>query len=97
MARERMVTRTVTVTVAGVMCCNIETAEVSIRQFKLSGFYDDFGVALKAVKKQYETDTDKCVAVQTLTTNEVLYGMPESVFIQMAKVLPPRGANADNE
>lgn len=94
MARVRMVTRTVTVTTVGVMCLDVTTAEVQITNFEMSGTYADFDSALKAVKKVHETDTFKCVAVQHMTENEVLYGMTELEFIQMAKVLPPRGANS---
>ena len=94
MARERMVTRTVVVTTAGVMCVNVTTAEVSINNFELSGTYTDFESALKAVKKVHETDTFKCVAVQHMTEKEVLYGMKEIDFIKLAKVLPPRNANS---
>ena len=89
MARERMVTRTVEVSTIGVMCLNVETCEVSIQNFELSGAYDDFNVALKAVRKLHETDKFKCVTVQHINVKEVLYGMTEIDFIRMAKVLDP--------
>ncbi len=97
MARERMVTRTVVVTTVGTMCLNVVTAEVEIHNYELSGSYSDFNVALKAIKKQYETDTFKCVAVQHMTEKEVLYGMKEIDFIKLAKVLPPRTGNNTEE
>lgn len=89
MARERMVTRTVEVSTIEVMCLNVETCEVSTQNFELSGYYDDFNVALKSVRKLYETDKFKVVTVQNITVKEVLYGMPEIDFIRMAKVLDP--------
>lgn len=97
MARERMVTRTVVVTTVGVMCLDVTTAQVQITNFEMSGTYADFESALKAVKKVHETDTFKCVAVQHMTEKEVLYGMREIDFIQLAKVLPPRGANSTED
>ena len=90
MARERMVTRTVMVTVAKVMCLEVTKAEVTVKDFEISGSFSDNEAVLKAVKKLHETDTFKCVTVQEVTEKEVLYGMSEVDFIKLAKVLPPR-------
>lgn len=95
MARERMVTRTVELTVAEVMTLNTATAEVATVTYKVGGTFKDTNAVLKAVKKLHETDTFKCVAVQSVSTEEVLYGMPEAEFIKLAKVLPPRSNKAD--
>ena len=92
-----MVTRTVMVTTVGVMCLDVTSAEVQIKNFEMSGTFTDFASALKSVKKAYETDTFKCVAVQYMTEKEVLYGMKEIDFIKLAKVLPPRGSSATEE
>lgn len=92
-----MVTRTVVVTSVEVMCLNVETASVEIKTFDVSGVFADNDTALKAIKKVYETDTFKCVAVQGMTENEVLYGIPEIEFIKLAKVLPPRGTKSEQE
>lgn len=92
MARERMVTRTVELSVCEVMCMNTKTAEVTIRTFEIGGGLTDEKALLKAVKKLYETDTFKCVAISKVTQKEILYGMPESRFIELATILPPRGA-----
>ena len=97
MARERMVTRTVVETVAEVMCLDVTTAEVKIVDYKISGSFTDYNTILKAIKKAYETDTYKCVAVQSTIEREVLYGMKEIDFIRLAKVLPPRSGNATAE
>ena len=97
MARERMVTRTVVVTTVGTMCLDVTTAEVQILNYDLSGSYSDFNTALKALKKQYETDNFKLVAVQHMTEKEVLYGMKEIDFIKLAKILPPRNSNSIEE
>ena len=95
MARERMVTRTVIVTEVKVMCVEVTTAQVQIATYQLSGSYDSKDSVLKAIKKLYETDTFKCVAVEESTELEVLYGMPEIEFIKLAKVLPPRGSKEE--
>lgn len=97
MARERMVTRTVSVSNVQVMCLDVTTAEVVVQNFKLTGEYTDFAQALKAVKKVHETDTFKCVNVMAITMEEVLYGMTELDFIRLAKVLPPRSGNKSEE
>lgn len=95
MARERMVTRTVELTVAEVMCLNTVTAEVSIRSFDIGGGLTDEKAILKAVKKLHETSTFKCVALQSVSVREILYGMSEADFIAHAKVLPPRSIKSE--
>ena len=91
MARERMVTRTVELSVCEVMCMNTKTAEVTIRTFEIGGGLVGEKALLKALKKLYETDTLKCVAISKVMQKEILYGMPESRFIELATILPPRG------
>lgn len=97
MARVRMVTRTVVVTVVEVMCVDVTTAQVQINEIEVSGSYTDNEVLLKAIKKQHENDSFKCVAVQSATEKEVLYGMEEIEFIKLAKVLPPRSKTETEE
>ena len=90
MARERMVTRTVELTIAEVMTLNVTTAEVKTIAYEVGGGLTDEKAVIKAVRKLHETDTFKCVAVQAISTKEILYGMSEIDFIKHAKVLPPR-------
>lgn len=92
MARERMVTRTVELSVCEVMCINTTTAEVKINTYEIGGGLTDENALLKAIKKLYETEYFKCVAISKVTQREILYGMPESKFIELATILPPRGA-----
>lgn len=94
MARERMVTRTVELAVCETMCMDISTAEVEVNEYEIGGGITDEKLLLKAIKKQYETDTYKCVAITSVSTKEILYGMPESEFIKLAKILPNRGTKA---
>ena len=48
MARERMVTRTVTETVAEIMCLNVVTCEVSISTFTYAGEFSSSEELLKS-------------------------------------------------
>lgn len=96
MARERMVTRTVELTIAEVMTLDTTTAEVRVIPYEIGGGLTDPGAILKAVKKLYETDTFKCVAVQSVAVKEILYGMTEAEFIAHAKILPPRSGNVND-
>lgn len=89
MARERMVTRTVTTTNCEVMSVNVTTAEVQVKDYTLTGEHTK-ETALKQLKKLYETETEKIVTVNSVSLKETLYGMSELDFIKLAKVLPPR-------
>lgn len=95
MARERMVTRTVELTIAEVMTLDTATAKVETIAYEVGGGLTDEKSILKAVKKLHETDTFKCVSVVSVTFKEILYGMPEIDFIKHAKVLPPRTKTED--
>lgn len=96
MARVRMVTRTVEVTVAEVMQININTAEVKILTYELSGKYADTNSILKQLNKDTPEEI-KVVAVQSTDTKEVLYGMSEADFIRIAQILPPRTSTEAEE
>lgn len=91
MARERMVTRTITSTTYKVMSVNTETCEVSILPYATSEEFVDDEKALKFLRKKHETDTLKLVKIESIETTEQLYGMTEVEFMQYAKLLPPRG------
>lgn len=90
MARERMITRTVTEVTVKVMCVNVETAQVEVVDFKVYGNYENIDVILKTLKKQHETDNYKLIKVENAHTTEKLYGMTEQQFIELAKELPLR-------
>lgn len=90
MARERMVTRTVNLTVAEVMTVNTTTAEVQTVTVEVSGGLSTDKEIMRAVKAAHETEDVKCVKLMNVSVKEVLYGMTEAEFIRLAKVLPPR-------
>lgn len=96
MARVRMVTRTVSVAEVSVMMLNITTQKVTTVVAEIGGGITDENALLKAVKKIHEDSVNKCVAITSVKQKEILYGMPESDFIRLAKVLPPR-SNKEEE
>ena len=89
MAKERRVTRTLTITSVEVMTVDITTATTGTDRFDIVGEHS-FDTALTAVKEIYETDAIKIVTITDLVLNDYLFGMPESDFIKMAKILSPR-------
>ena len=96
MAREKMVTRTTQQTTAEIMCLNVETAEVEIKSYTIGGSPTDSEI-LKKLRKIYETETFKLVALQKIETETLLLGMTEEDFIKYATVLPPRKDYTKNE
>ena len=89
MARTRMVTRTINVTVVEAMCVDTQSAEVTVKSLELTGetFTDE--KALKALKKEYETDTFKVVVIQKMEVHEEMYGLKEIDFLKVAQKLDP--------
>lgn len=89
MARTRMVTHIINVTVVEAMCVDTQTAEVTVKSLELTGetFTDE--KALKAFKKVYETDTFKVVAIQKMEVHEEMYGLKEIDFLNVAQKLDP--------
>ena len=96
MARKRMITRTVEQTTAKVMTLDVTTAEVKVLTYDIGGQYNDEEL-LKKLQQLFQTDTLKLVHVESQTCNEVLLGMEEEDFIRLAKVLPPRNSNKDED
>lgn len=90
MAREPMVTRTITATKITALCLNIETAEHFNKEVTISGTFKDEKAMMKAAEKLLNTETEKAVHIVSSEEIETLYGMTEQEFIQKAKVLPPR-------
>lgn len=95
MARVPMVTRTITVTNAIVMCLNIEQGEPCNVTVTVPRTYKDEESLLKKIKPMVETDTLKAVHIVSTEQVETLYGMTEQDFTEHAKVLPPRNTSTD--
>ena len=96
MARKRMITRTVEQTTAKVMTIDVTTAEVQVLTYDIGGQYTDEEL-LKKLQKLFQTDTLKLVHIESQACKEVLLGMEEEDFIRLAKVLPPRATNKDED
>lgn len=96
MARKRMITRTVMQTTAEVMTLDITTADVQVLPYDIGGQYNDEEL-LKKLQSLFQTDTLKLVHIESQTCKEVLLGMDEEDFIRLAKVLPPRNTNKDED
>lgn len=96
MRKEKLITRTITVTTAEFMCVDVETANVEVVTAELTGKLDN-ETALKLYKSSVETDVFKVVACQSIYYTEQLYGMTEKEFISHAKILPPRKAMETEE
>lgn len=97
MAREKMVTRSVSQTTAEVMTIDVITAEVQIREYTIGGTYDTNEILLKKLQKLFQTDTFKLVHINATTVEDLLLGMAEEDFIRYATVLPPRSAKKERE
>lgn len=97
MARERMVTRTINVTSIEAMCVDTKTAGVSIKELELTGETFTEEKALKSLKREYETDTFKVVAIQKMEVREEMYGIKEIDFLKVAQKLDPATRKALEE
>ena len=96
MARKRMVTRTILQTTAEVMTLDVTTAEVQVQSYDIGGQYTNEEL-LKKLQQLFQTDTLKLVHVESQTCKEVLLGMEEEDFIRLAKILPPRNSNKEED
>lgn len=89
--KEKMVTRTFIKTTVTAMVFNVQTESIEELTVEMVGEYKD-----KALTKELEYTCSvygaKVLKVINTTYDEILYGMPESVFIQNAEVLPPRNS-----
>lgn len=93
MARIPMVTRTIITTKANVLCLDIEKGEPFNKVVTLPRTYKDDKALMKQVSKVIDNESQKAVHVVDKEEVETLYGMTEQEFIELARVLPPRGSN----
>mgnify|MGYP003289774074 CR=1 FL=1 len=90
MGRIAMVTRTINFTEVTALTVDVVAQSTATHVYTLSGTFTENDKLIKALKKEFETDTIKVVSVLSTTVNEKLYGMTEQEFMSLAKVLPPR-------
>ena len=89
MVKERIITRTIESNIFEVMACDTETAEVKTIEIR-TGVLPASTNPERYLKKHYDTDTLKICAVISHRTETTLYGMPETLFMQYAEVMPNR-------
>ena len=90
MGRIAMVTRTINFTEVTALTVDVVAQSTATQVYTLSGTYAENEKLIKALKKEYESDTIKIVSVLSTEVQEKLYGMTEQEFMSLAKVLPPR-------
>lgn len=92
-----MVTRTINFTQVTALTVDVVAQATATQVYTLSGTFTDNDKLIKALKKEYESDTVKIVSVIDADVQERLYGMTEQEFMSLAKVLPPRKTYGNNE
>ena len=97
MGRIAMVTRTINFTQVTALTVDVVAQATATQVYTLSGTFTDNDKLIKALKKEYESDTVKIVSVIDADVQERLYGMTEQEFMSLAKVLPPRKTYGNNE
>jgi hypothetical protein len=95
--RTPMITRTFKVTVAGVLCLNIESAEPFVKEVELPRTYKNDEAILKKAHEVIDTDTVKAVSVSYSRVDEIRYGMSEIDFIANSQKLPLLGNTEEND
>ena len=90
MARERIVSRTISATVYTVLTVTIPENTVANKEFTLSSVPESIkpDKLMNLLKKSYETDTCKLVSIIAQNTVMKRYGMPEVDFLKYAKEMP---------
>ena len=95
--RTPMITRTFKVTVAGVLCLNIESAEPFVKEVELPRVYKNDEAILKKAHEVIDTDAVKAVSVSYSRVDEIRYGMSEIDFIANSQKLPLLGNTEEND
>ena len=89
--KEKMITRTVITKNISALVVNLTTMKVETVSVTCP---DIDGKALNDFISGY-VEPNKLVQFEEVSKNETLYGMPESLFIKHAKVLPPRAVKKE--
>lgn len=97
MARTPMVTRTITLTRANVLCLNVTNAEPFNVLLEVPHRCVNTDKLLELAKKEINTDDVKVVHIVDLDYVEHLYGMSEEDFIKNAEILPARKTKKEDE
>lgn len=93
MARERMVTRTITTNIFTVIAVKMETLTVERMEIPASVEVDTIEKAEKYFRKNWAVDGYSFAKVESVNKIEKLFGMSETDFMRYAHELPPRTTN----
>lgn len=85
MARTRMITRSICFQETHVMTLDIATAQP---QVKLYITPSPEPLTIEELKRRYDTETVKLVAIVDNTSTQQVYGMTEVEFINRAELIP---------
>lgn len=90
MARQPVITRTITTTTADFLAVHVDTKSTETVTLTLPRTYKDEQAMLKMANKRSENSTVKYVAVvSTATVNKKRWGMTEEEFIDKGHEFPP--------
>lgn len=92
--RNKMVTRSMKVTVATTLMVNLETQATETIEVNMPNTYKDDKALMKALNKAYEGTSTKPVHVISSSVIEKLYGMSEKTFLDNAQELDPKTRKA---
>lgn len=97
MARQRMVTRTVEEEVCEVLVCDVAKRTTTTAIVTVVASLDEKHKA-RAIEKACKSINGDFAVVAVLSASHrvTLYGMEESAFLALAKVLPPRSGADDS-
>ena len=84
MARQRIITRTITFQETEIMCLDIETAQAHVSTFTTAS---PTPLTLDQLTPRYDTDNVKPVATLNNRTTEQVYGRSEDDFMAHAHVI----------
>lgn len=82
--RDRMVTRTVTVTIAECLCMHIATETPELVTYILPGKHASEAALLKKLRREHDSPRFSVVSVQAAHVETRVYGMPEEEFMALA-------------
>lgn len=96
MAKEKMVTRTVTRTLYEVMYVNTSTREVGTMSIQHIGEFLPYDKAIKQIELEGNDGSIKFVQIVSHVTENVLVGLSEKLFYELGEVLPDRNTTSSN-
>lgn len=88
--RDRMVTRTVTVTICECLCMHIATETPELVTYILPGKHASEEALLKKLRREHDSPRFAVVKIERSEVDVRTYGMPEEEFLRLATRLSHR-------